>query len=109
MRLIDADAFDRFIASHEFSAAMNDAYDKDGPFEADSMYYSADSFRAMMKYRPTIDAVPVVHAHWETVSTCGSEDVCRCSHCNRKASFSFYDKIPYCWNCGAKMDEGVKS
>ena len=60
MRLIDADAFDRALASHEFSAALNEAADKDGPFEDMPMYYSAQSFRDTMRCRPTIDAVPVV-------------------------------------------------
>ena len=59
-RLIDADAFDRALASHEFSAALNEAADKDGPFEDMPMYYSAQSFRDTMRCRPTIDAVPVV-------------------------------------------------
>lgn len=60
MRLIDADAFDRALASHEFSAALNEAADKDGPFEDMPMHYSAQSFRDTMRCRPTIDAVPVV-------------------------------------------------
>lgn len=60
MRLIDADAFDRALASHEFSAALNEAADNDGPFKDMPMYYSAQSFRDTMRCRPTIDAVPVV-------------------------------------------------
>ena len=60
MRLIDADAFDRDLANHEFSAALNEATDKDGPFEDMPMYYSVQSFRDTMRCRLTIDAVPVI-------------------------------------------------
>lgn len=59
-RLIDADAFDRDLVNHEFSAALNEAADKDGPFEDMPMYYSVQSFRDTMRCKPTIDAVPVI-------------------------------------------------
>lgn len=83
MRLIDADAFDRDLASHEFSAALNEAADKDGPFKDMPMYYSAQSFRDTMMYRPTIDAVPVVRCkdciYWDkghTEECDNSDSVC---------------------------------
>lgn len=59
MRLIDADAFDRDLCNAKFSAALNEAYDADRSFEDQEMYYSTQSFRDVMKYRPTIDAVPI--------------------------------------------------
>lgn len=80
MRLIDADAFDRDLASHEFSAALNEAADKDGPFEDMPMYYSMQSFRDTMRCRPTIDAVPVVRCkdciYWDKGHTeeCDNSD-----------------------------------
>ena len=59
MRLIDADAFDRDLCNHKFTAALNEAYDAGTAFKDREMYYSTQSFRDVMKYRPTIDAVPV--------------------------------------------------
>jgi hypothetical protein len=49
---------------------------------------------------PTIDAVPVVHAHWEKV---GKHDW-QCSACKIGVPYSFTG-FHYCHNCGAKMDE----
>ena len=59
MRLIDADAFDRALANAEFTAALNEAADAGTAFEDKEMYYSTQSFRDVMKYRPTIEAVPI--------------------------------------------------
>lgn len=49
---------------------------------------------------PTVDAVPVVHAHWEKV---GKYDW-QCSACKIGVPYSFTG-FHYCHNCGAKMDE----
>lgn len=59
MRLIDADAFDRDLCNHKFTAALNEAADAGTAFEDKEMYYSTQSFRDVMKYRPTIEAVPL--------------------------------------------------
>ena len=58
MRLIDADAFDRSLASREFSSAMLEAQENDTSYEHKPLLYSTDSFRDVMKNRPTVDAVP---------------------------------------------------
>ena len=59
---------------------------------------------------PTIEATPVVHAHWEDCTGSeldffGSPVIVprkRCSHCHRKNCKNYAP--PYCPNCGAKMD-----
>ena len=107
MRLIDADAFDRALCNHEFTAALNEAADAGTAFEDKKMYYSTQSFRDVMKHRPTIDAVPVVHGKWihpdrrEEATVSG-----RCSNCGWEAHYYEDDvaDMPYCPNCGAKMD-----
>lgn len=72
MRLIDADAFDRDLCNHKFTAALNEAADAGTAFEDKEMYYSTQSFRDVMKYRPTIEAVPVIRCtackHWDQCS-----------------------------------------
>lgn len=55
---------------------------------------------------PTIEAKPVVHAHWEGGT---------CSHCKLPWNYNmtddgddwgYFDPMPdYCCNCGAQMDE----
>ena len=75
---------------------------------------------AMIENEPIVDAVPVVHAHWNcienVVSYEGTFDAYECSHCHK----SFLDDLcenngsdyvnakkefKYCPFCGAKMDE----
>lgn len=109
MRLIDADAFDRDLCNKKFTAALNEAADAGTAFKDREMYYSTQSFRDVMKYRPTIDAVQVVHALWEwlscTYDRTPSEMRCRCSKCHHETIT--HDRGPwekYCPNCGAKMD-----
>ena len=52
---------------------------------------------------PTIEAKPVVHAHWEGKPLAGYATV-RCSACN--SCFSENNgRWKYCPDCGAQMDE----
>ena len=65
---------------------------------------------------PAVDAVPVVHGHWEEkeVIINGGNGVitewqsCRCSVCGKyvTAPYMYYfHEFNYCNECGAKMDE----
>ena len=64
---------------------------------------------------PTVDAVPVVHGHWERCMEIevefnghiGKIYNVRCTACGsvRQAFCEIYD---YCPSCGAKMDEAVE-
>ena len=73
--------------------------------------------RKLMEDAPTVDAVEVVHARWET-QTDGTHF---CTHCGCDAPYKWddidrsfinsADDVPdrpsnYCPNCGAKMDGG---
>ena len=56
---------------------------------------------------PTADVAPVVHAHWiDTGRSDGNDNYdfvcCRCKHTD---IHSRQVKVPYCWFCGARMDE----
>lgn len=62
---------------------------------------------------PTVDAAPVVHAHWEewwpgdcALIMTGEEMLYRCTHCDAK--FSEIENKRYCPWCGAFMDEERK-
>ena len=55
---------------------------------------------------PTVDAVEVVHGHWEkTIDNCTVMH--KCSVCGARVVKGFYEyENPnrYCYHCGAKMD-----
>lgn len=103
MRLIDADAFDRALAAHEFDAALMEADDHDQPYEHIAMYYSTQSFRDVMRCQPTINAVPVVHGRW--IKEADRVNHWHCSRCGLVYGLS-HASFAYCPNCGARMDGG---
>ena len=84
MRLIDAEAFQKFIEQ-----------------EDDSADYERCRFEEWLEEQPTIEAKPVVHAHWNKDG--------RCTNCGKHASWiPFSDdwfESAYCNKCGARMDE----
>ena len=87
MRLIDADALER------------DLFDADWMMDSDE-HMVEDILRKM----PTIDAVPVVHAHWiKTFNSDGFVSTLRCSECGNSEN-STYVPGNFCWFCGARMD-----
>ena len=57
-----------------------------------------DCIATIEQHVPTVDAVPVVHAHYVK----GSNGEWYCSNCRRIDDK--YSVARYCWNCGAKMD-----
>lgn len=66
-----------------------------------------------IKNSPTIEAKPVVHAHWEEYwdYNCDNYSYC-CSNCGKDAltkEGTMYDQVltKFCPNCGAQMDEEV--
>lgn len=62
--------------------------------------------RCLVRRQPTVDAVPVVHGHWEkTIDNCTVMH--KCSVCGARVVKGFYEyENPnrYCYHCGAKMD-----
>lgn len=60
---------------------------------------------------PVIDAVPVVHGHWQEISAddmygSGSCETAGfiCSNCGFDIESNEYDAFNYCPSCGAKME-----
>ena len=61
----------------------------------------------MVNRAPTIEAKPVVHAHWLEQIIDGSQEL-MCSNCGEYALMNdeFYSEFSkYCPYCGAQMDE----
>ena len=60
---------------------------------------------------PSVEAEPVRHGHWMPYENQNQDDVnnCNylyvCSNCNYSDIHAKTAEVPYCWHCGAKMDE----
>lgn len=80
----------------------NDIINNPSRLQDQGVFYQAgsvdrrDEILDMIKNAPTIDAEPVVHAHWHT-----GMPFPICSNCNTVSACH----SPYCGGCGAKMDE----
>lgn len=92
-RLIDANALLKMLDKRTKTAYPNEFY---GLMLAHD--YIDDA--------PTVDAVEVVHGHWEkTIDNCTVMH--KCSVCGARVVKGFYEyENPnrYCYHCGAKMD-----
>lgn len=93
-RLIDADALkvelgDRRL-DHDFC-----------------IYGDEATVRDFIDDAPTIEAEPVRHGKWIPVGEPDDNDNvhAQCSVCGHGDTYSKGLKVPYCWFCGAKMDE----
>lgn len=104
-RLIDADAFRTELMTQGFAVVFKVAPRKK---------YTLGEIAGMLDKRPTVDAVPVVHGHWEESNPQNSEScrLIKCSKCGFTYIVGF--NVPYedwiedrnyCTRCGAKMDE----
>ena len=89
MRLIDADALEKFLKRlrRELPKESRDF------FTRDEMILN---FQQYIHLQPTIDAVPVVRGEWDA-DPCGWH----CSECGADGRASWH----YCPNCGAKMED----
>lgn len=50
---------------------------------------------------------PIKHGHWieEGLVDGNQNRYCRCSECGKGDTQAISQRVPYCWWCGAKMDE----
>ena len=73
--------------------------------------FPADDAKEIVDKMPTVDAVKVVHAHWiyDDDEVDGNMQA-HCSNCFAGDVHAAWKKnsVPYCWSCGAKMDEDFK-
>lgn len=98
MRLIDADKLEKDLMDMAHNELMPDYFRQ-----------MCMSMAERVSKEPTIEAGPVIHAHWipQYVSTRGNTDKFECSNCNALSHTAHMMKIcpyKYCQNCGAKMD-----
>lgn len=96
MRLIDADSIQDELAALILYSA--------GTPEGECVDYAHNLIDA----QPTVDAVPVVHAHvvW-TESNTSHKTQC-CSNCHRTFISRPDETIEFCPHCGAKMHDTLE-
>lgn len=100
-RLIDANALlEQLFDKRERYADSHSVYE-------DAVYIGIGKAIISIDEAPTVDAVEVVHAYWtgSRINPLFDEYEEHCSHCG---AWSVEYGKPYCPNCGAKMNGGVK-
>ncbi len=89
---------------------MSDLIDREAVREFIKSYgHSTDVVYHMEKHLyevPTINAVPVVHGEWIYHNYENGNWYCTCSNCGKGDLHAIKGTVPYCWNCGARMDGG---
>lgn len=105
MRLIDAESLEKAMGAMRASRKREGASGLIG-----GIFDMAEGFfMELVRRQPTIEAKPVVHAHWKCDSAI---DPYCCSNCGKKALQDYFEKdvlSKYCPYCGAQMDEVVKN
>ena len=97
MRLIDAEALKEIIKERRTNIEKNHG------IEVRFAIGMLIACETIIDKQPTIEAKPVVHAHWENEHYNRYGHLCHCcSNCGFSASHK--DKN-WCANCGAQMDE----
>ena len=101
MRLIDADKLSNILSGmeEEYKAEINQDGPCDDPF-SDGILSAMVTVHWQISHAPTIDAVPVIHAHW--IKQNGFDNLFACSNCEE---FAECGEDKYCRHCGARMDE----
>ena len=66
----------------------------------------------LIKKQPTIDAEPVRHGKWiiwDEIIAGIYHTVSECSECGFTTDKMSREEMPYCPNCGARMDDGNRN
>lgn len=66
--------------------------------------HGMDLAKMVLHNVPTVEAKPVVHAHWEYVGESDGKKIYRCTSCKT----NICGTGNYCKECGAQMDEVVE-
>lgn len=100
MRLIDAEALKNIYA--QIIAKLEAV--SDGNIIPLIAKMAISALMDCIEYQPTIEAKPIVHAHWEYETWAGDF----CSNCGKPAiegRYAYQVHTDYCPSCGAQMDE----
>lgn len=116
MRLIDADELLNKTANLEAVALeqvakCSPSEDPEGWHRWSAIHVERTAFKYDLMDAPTIEAEPIRHGHW-IERTKVHPDLLNestynytCSNCGYWDTHGANVEVPYCWHCGAKMDE----
>ena len=101
MRLIDADALMKVIREHDYPLRSHFNSTDNGMFTI--------GVQQAVDEAPTIDAAPVVRGEWVEAKS-GVMSVwplgqVMCSVCGQRMPSQWKKMPPYCYGCGAKMED----
>ena len=99
MRLIDAEALYKKVLGRPVTNV--DGYG----------YINHIRVLEMIDNEPTVEAKPVVHAHWALFGKDGTDTDYGCTNCGYTftTSGSYPQSVHYCPYCGAQMDEEINN
>ena len=95
---------DRLISADALKAALQGLYQVAG-WEKRDIHFSLSDMECNIDYIPTIEAEPIKHGCWVYIRDEENNGLYECSECHKGDIHAKTCKVPYCWNCGAKMDE----
>ena len=98
MRLIDADELLSEIEDHILMSTVSHYLTVS---DCKAAIRGMEEIKKIAEEAPTIDAVPVVHAHWKFLTDYSAE----CNKCGKESFIDHDNEPPYCQFCAAMMDE----
>lgn len=104
MRLIDADALKREMWRR---CGETDIEIDKGRAKWDSgLWIRYKVFEECIADAPAIEAEPIRHGQWLYIRDEENNGLYECSECHKGDIHAKECEVPYCWNCGARMDLG---
>lgn len=99
MRLIDADELKQQFVDKLVRVGLS-------PEKAEEFAKTAfDATFKTIDAMPTIEAEPIKHGRWIYIRDEENNGLYECSECHKRDIHAKECEVPYCWNCGARMDE----
>lgn len=96
---------------------MAELIDREATYEVLTSFYhhktdiQHNALREALNKVPSAEAEPVRHGHWMLYENQNQDDVNNgnylyvCSNCKHSDIHARTVDVPYCWHCGALMDE----
>ena len=108
MRLIDADELKDFIFEMWGGDPMyHTARHGQLKTETEAKAEYACLMRENIDAQPTVEAEPK-HGRWIYIRDEENNGLYECSECHKGDIHAKECEVPYCWNCGARMDQEEK-
>lgn len=101
----------RLIDKRELMEMLDDMFSRyDGtPSVMEGFKYGLDAVISEVSVMPTIEAEPIRHGKWIMLYKTHNVDEDNdynwiCSECGYGDCHNINNEVPYCWHCGARME-----